>query len=84
LVETVVVAAEEEDGMVVEEEITLREEGVVQAHSHRLSSILLYPMARMGVPQELHRLHQEEQTLPYGYLHMVQQVEQALLSLGIM
>jgi hypothetical protein len=40
LVETVVVAVGEADGMVAEEEITLREEGVVQAHTHRLSSIL--------------------------------------------
>jgi hypothetical protein len=40
LVETVVVVAEEADGMVAEEEITLREEEVVQAPTHRLSSIL--------------------------------------------
>jgi hypothetical protein len=40
LVETVVVAVEEADGMVAEEEITLREEEVVQAHTHRLSLIL--------------------------------------------
>jgi hypothetical protein len=40
LVETVVVAVEEADGMVAEEEITLREEEVVQAHTHLLSSIL--------------------------------------------
>jgi hypothetical protein len=40
LVETVVVAVEEGDGMVVEEEITLREEGVVQAELHPWSSVL--------------------------------------------
>jgi hypothetical protein len=37
----------------------------------------------MGVPQELHPLHQEEETPHTGYLHAAQQVKQALLSLAL-